>query len=309
MASPPPCTHLTQSAQHLLAHAILGAAVSYATGNNITTGALSGASSEVAASALADYLYGTKDPELLTQDQKDTITSILNLATAATIYTATDGNAADTAGAAEVGKVGVENNNNIPLGSFPYYNLNDIAYFNQQIGMQEHCQANPNAAECQPRRDPMQPLKEAIPNIPKGAVSVGVNGHVANIFGGAAEVGIVATNNNSAGFPDLGLYYTYSEGVGSSSGLGINYSVYSEGRSNFEGSSNSLNTCLPIACSSVHTNEKGKIIGGSGSKGAKTPGVTFMTNKTNVIMGEDILNIADRMSNRMKDGGVKKGKK
>ena len=102
-----------QSANHLLAHAILGAAVSYATGNNITTGALAGAGSEVAAPALADYLYGTKDPELLTQEQKDTITSILNLTTAATAYTVTDGSAADAVSAAEVGKVAIENNANI----------------------------------------------------------------------------------------------------------------------------------------------------------------------------------------------------
>ncbi len=99
-----------QSANHLLAHAVLGAAVSYATGNDITTGAISGASSEVAAPALADYLYGTKDPELLTQDQKDAITSILNLATVATAYTTTGGNVTDTVNAVEVGKVGVENN-------------------------------------------------------------------------------------------------------------------------------------------------------------------------------------------------------
>ena len=96
------------SAQHLLAHAILGAAVSYATGNNITTGALSGAGSEVAAPALADYLYGTKDPKGLTQEQKDTIVSILNLATVTTAYTATDGNTTDAVSAAEIGKVGVE---------------------------------------------------------------------------------------------------------------------------------------------------------------------------------------------------------
>ena len=101
-----------QSANHLLAHAILGAAVSYATGNNPTTGALSGAGSEVAAPALANYLYGTKDPSELTQEQKDTIISILNLATVTTAYTATDGSTADAVSAAEVGKVGVENNAN-----------------------------------------------------------------------------------------------------------------------------------------------------------------------------------------------------
>ena len=80
------------SAQHLLAHAVLGAAVSYATGNNITTGALSGVGSEVAAPVLANYLYGTKDPEILTQDEKDTITSILTLATITTSTTTSDSN-------------------------------------------------------------------------------------------------------------------------------------------------------------------------------------------------------------------------
>lgn len=72
-----------QSANHLLAHAILGAATSYATGNDIATGALAGATSEKTAPILANYLYG-KDPEALTQEQKDTIVSILNLATVAT---------------------------------------------------------------------------------------------------------------------------------------------------------------------------------------------------------------------------------
>ena len=104
-----------QSVNHLLAHAILGAAVSYATGNNITTGALSGASSEVAAPALANYLYGTNDPEALSQEQKDTITSILNLTTAATAYTVTDGSAADAVSGAEIGKVGVEWNHNVSV--------------------------------------------------------------------------------------------------------------------------------------------------------------------------------------------------
>ena len=105
------------SAQHLLAHAILGAAVSYATGNNITTGALSGAGSEVAAPALANYLYDTKDPSELNQEQKDTIVSILDLATVTTAYTATDGNVADTVSGAEIGKVGVEWNGTVVVNA------------------------------------------------------------------------------------------------------------------------------------------------------------------------------------------------
>ena len=97
------------SAQHLLAHAVLGAAVSYATGNNITTGALSGAGSEVAAPALANYLYGTKDPSELNQEQKDTIVSIITLGTASIAYGAM-GDVSVAVNASEVGKGAVENN-------------------------------------------------------------------------------------------------------------------------------------------------------------------------------------------------------
>ena len=62
----------------------------------------------MAAPALANYLYGTKDPSELNQEQKDTIVSILNLATVTTAYTATDGNTTDAMSASEIGKVGVE---------------------------------------------------------------------------------------------------------------------------------------------------------------------------------------------------------
>ncbi|MFC0821360.1 hypothetical protein [Moraxella marmotae] len=44
-----------QSIQHLLAHAILGAATNYATGNDITTGALSGVGNEKSASIYPTY--------------------------------------------------------------------------------------------------------------------------------------------------------------------------------------------------------------------------------------------------------------
>nr|WP_263077396.1 VENN motif pre-toxin domain-containing protein [Moraxella nasicaprae] len=97
-----------QSANHLLAHAILGAATSYATGNDIATGAVSAVSNEAVAPVLSNYLYGTKETKTLSQEQKDTITSILNLATATTIYTATDGSTTDAVSGAEIGKVGVE---------------------------------------------------------------------------------------------------------------------------------------------------------------------------------------------------------
>jgi len=97
------------SPQHLLAHAILGAAVSYATDNNITTGALSGATSEAVAPALSDFLFNTKDPKELTQEQKDTIVSIITLGTASIAYGAM-GDVSVAVNASEVGKGAVENN-------------------------------------------------------------------------------------------------------------------------------------------------------------------------------------------------------
>lgn len=90
-----------QSPQHLLAHAILGAATSYATGNDIATGALAGATSEKTAPILSAYLFG-KDPQELSQEQKDTITSIITLGTAGIAYGATG----DVSGAVNAGEVG-----------------------------------------------------------------------------------------------------------------------------------------------------------------------------------------------------------
>ena len=110
-----------QSPQHLLAHAVLGAAVSAATGNDITAGALAGATSEKTAPILASYLYG-KDTKELTQEQKDTVTSIITLGTAGIAYGASDGSVSDAVNASEVGKVGVENNNLSPIDFGPIAN-------------------------------------------------------------------------------------------------------------------------------------------------------------------------------------------
>ncbi|OOS05702.1 hypothetical protein B0189_06125, partial [Moraxella cuniculi] len=103
-----------QSPQHLLAHAILGAATNYATGNDPMTGAASAISNEAIAPILANYLYGKK-PNELSQEQKDTITSILNLTTVTTAYSTTGGSVADAVNGAEIGRVGVENNNEMYL--------------------------------------------------------------------------------------------------------------------------------------------------------------------------------------------------
>ncbi|UXZ04807.1 VENN motif pre-toxin domain-containing protein [Moraxella nasicaprae] len=161
-----------QSANHLLAHAILGAAVSYATGNDIATGAISGVANEAVAPVLSNYLYGTKETKTLSQDQKDTITSILNLATATAIYTATDGSTTDAVSGAEIGKVGVENNN---WGgeNWAYSVAGGKEYAQSQASLEAYCaQQGGDYAKCMGWSEPKQ-SSLPIPKLPKGAVSLG----------------------------------------------------------------------------------------------------------------------------------------
>ena len=97
-----------QQAGHILAHGILGAATSSATGNDALTGGLSASTGEASAPLISNFLYGTTDPSKLTAEQKDTISSITS-ALGAGIGAAT-GNTSDAVNAAETSKVAVENN-------------------------------------------------------------------------------------------------------------------------------------------------------------------------------------------------------
>ncbi|UNU73955.1 VENN motif pre-toxin domain-containing protein [Moraxella nasovis] len=96
------------TAPHILSHALLGAATSYATGNDPTTGALSAMGAEATAKPLSQYLFGTSDTSKLTTEQKQTVSSIASLAGLG--VGATTGDVAEAVNASEVGKVAVENN-------------------------------------------------------------------------------------------------------------------------------------------------------------------------------------------------------
>ncbi|MGP4907237.1 VENN motif pre-toxin domain-containing protein, partial [Psychrobacter faecalis] len=96
------------SPQHILAHAILGAAVSAATGNDALIGGTSAAVGEGQALLLSKYLYDTKDPSELTAEQKDTISSIASLAGLA--MGASTGEVTDAVNAGETALVAVQDN-------------------------------------------------------------------------------------------------------------------------------------------------------------------------------------------------------
>jgi hypothetical protein len=96
------------SAPHILAHGILAAAVSVATGNDPTTGALSAMGSEAAAPIVAKFLFGDKPISELTAEQKATVSSITSLAGLG--LGSTTGDVTSAVNAQQVGQTAVDDN-------------------------------------------------------------------------------------------------------------------------------------------------------------------------------------------------------
>ena len=96
------------TAPHILAHGILAAAVSSATGNDPTTGALSAMGAETAAPIVAKFLFGDKPISELTAEQKSTVSSITSLAGLG--IGATTGDVGSAVSAGEAAKTAVEDN-------------------------------------------------------------------------------------------------------------------------------------------------------------------------------------------------------
>ena len=64
---------------HILAHAVLGAAVAAAGDNSAIAGAVSAGGAEAAAPIISHYLYNEQDGSKLTAEQKETVTAITGL--------------------------------------------------------------------------------------------------------------------------------------------------------------------------------------------------------------------------------------
>ncbi len=96
------------TAPHILAHGILAAAVSSATGNDPTTGALSAMGAEAAAPMVANFLFGDKPISELTADEKATVSSITSLAGLG--LGATTGDVGSAVSAGQVGQNAVDDN-------------------------------------------------------------------------------------------------------------------------------------------------------------------------------------------------------
>ena len=98
-----------QQAAHVLAHAVLGAAVAAAGGNDALAGGASAGGAEYLAPKVSTFLYGTADPEKLTAEQKDTVANIMSLAGAG-VGVAVGNSATDAAQGSLNAESAVENN-------------------------------------------------------------------------------------------------------------------------------------------------------------------------------------------------------
>ena len=103
---------------HILAHAVLGAAVAAAGDNNALAGAISAGGAEAAAPIISNYLYNEQDGSKLTAEQKETVTAITNL-----LGTATGAVIGDTTANAVQGSLNaqsaVENNSGVIPAPIP----------------------------------------------------------------------------------------------------------------------------------------------------------------------------------------------
>ncbi|WP_387555471.1 hemagglutinin repeat-containing protein, partial [Photorhabdus sp. RM126S] len=105
-----PQTHQVDIATNTLAHAILGAVAAEVSGNNALAGAAGAASGELAAQVLIKQLYGDKAKvSELTEEQKQTISTLSTLAAGLAGGIAGDSNASALTGA-QAGKNAIENN-------------------------------------------------------------------------------------------------------------------------------------------------------------------------------------------------------
>ena len=107
------------SLKHIVAHAVLGAAVSAAGDNNALAGALGAGGSEAAAPLISQWLYQEPDGSKLSAEQKDTVNAITSALGAAT-GAAVGGTAADVAQGSLNAQNAVENNSLHPARAEEY---------------------------------------------------------------------------------------------------------------------------------------------------------------------------------------------
>ncbi|MBD1226990.1 hemagglutinin repeat-containing protein, partial [Xenorhabdus griffiniae] len=109
-----------EKATNLMAHAILGGVIAEMKGGSATAGATGAVSGELAASAIINALYGDKNPNDLSPDEKETVSNLSTLAGGIAAGLATNSTAGGVDGA-QSAKNAIENNAlSLPKGMAEY---------------------------------------------------------------------------------------------------------------------------------------------------------------------------------------------
>ena len=126
----------TNEAARALSHAALGAAVAYLSGNDATSGAAGAVTGEVIAQLAIKELYGDKDPNELTLEEKENVRAIATLASGL-VGAASGRSFEDSATAAAVGYNAAVNNVEHWLTPTQGFN-GDVNNYNQNIMWNEY---------------------------------------------------------------------------------------------------------------------------------------------------------------------------
>ena len=143
------------STAHLVAHAVLGAAVAAAGGNDALAGALAAGGSEAIGPVVSKWLYD-KEPKDLTAEEKATISAISAISGLAGAATgAVAGGMADAAQGNQAAHTAVDNNLN--NNDWPYFGTTPEKNkkLNEEKFIKLICK-NLNSSECQRKREEVQ---------------------------------------------------------------------------------------------------------------------------------------------------------
>jgi len=130
------------AAAKAIAHAILGGVTAALQGNSVAAGAVGAASGELIATAIARQLYPDTDPSTLTEEQKQTVSTLASVS-AGIAGGLAGGNTAGAAAGASAGKNSVENN------LFGGSEEAQAAWIRQHGVDMATCSDNPSGAACQ----------------------------------------------------------------------------------------------------------------------------------------------------------------
>ncbi|MGE8041135.1 hemagglutinin repeat-containing protein [Enterobacter asburiae] len=207
------------TAAKAIAHAILGGVTAALQGNSAAAGAVGAASGELIATAIAKQLYSVTDPTTLTEEQRQTVSTLASVS-AGIAGGIAGGNTAGAAAGASAGKNTAENNL-----------LGGGTEEGQIKAMQEHtknvmsCNTDPGGAACQRGLSTQEALMVALPAGLGGGVLAAASPEIA---AAAKAVLAACTSNAVLCLNNAGIMASEAivpGGVGAGGAIGIGKSV------------------------------------------------------------------------------------